>query len=54
MSCIVVLNYVGSSVLVFLIANIIVDIMHAKRLNGKGLLGRIVILIMLFIAVLRT
>lgn len=48
------LNYFGSSMLVILISYIIVDTMHSKHLNYKGIVGRVILLIILFIGLLRT
>lgn len=48
------LDYVGSSMLVILIVFVLVDICTRKYLRVTGLVGRIIILVLLFLALLRT
>jgi hypothetical protein len=49
-----ILQYFGSSVLVVIVALLIVDLIHVKRLTAKELLGRIILFIFVMLALLRT
>lgn len=45
---------IGSSMLVVLIAYVLVDIVDNKRLDLSGLVGRIIILVLFMLALMRT
>ena len=49
-----IIDYLGSSMLVLLICFIIVDTFHSRRMSIGNAIGRIIILTILFIGLLRT
>ena len=49
-----ILHYVGSSMLLVVIAYILVELIHSKKVNKTAIAGRVFILVVLFIALLRT
>ena len=48
------LRYIGSAMLLVLISFILVELMHSKKVNKESIVGRVFILVVLFIALLRT
>lgn len=47
-------NYIGSAMLIVIICYIIVDVLGTKKLTLKGLISRIVFIVLLFIMLLRS
>ena len=47
-------GYIGSSLLVILIAYIIVDTFHCKKVNLGIVTGRVVLLVILYLGLART
>ncbi len=50
----VVLNYLGSAVLVVILAMVIVNLLHARRIQFKGVIGYTIVVIMILLMLLRT
>lgn len=50
----VILDYLGSAVLVVMLAMVIVNLCHARRLQFKGVMGYTVIAIVILLMLLRT
>lgn len=48
------LHLIGSSMLLVIIAFILVELIHSKKVNRTAVIGRVFILVVLFIALLRT
>lgn len=49
-----VLNWIGSAMPIAIIAFLIADLKQARNINKKALIGRVIAIIILFIALLRT
>lgn len=47
-------HYLGSSMLVMLIAYVAVDIFRNNKMTFSGLAGRVLLLVILFLALVRT
>lgn len=50
----VILDYLGSSVLVVLLAMVIVNLFHARKLQFKGVMGYTVVTMIVLLMLLRT
>lgn len=50
----VIVNYIGSSLLVVLLSYIIVDTVHCRKCNLSTILGRVILLVLLYLGLART